>query len=120
MNRISRLLAVGGLFVAGSALAQTLELTENAVELSLGDITFPESSVGTLIYQACEDCDSVAVRVGVDTAWQTPRGNMTLADFREYVAELRQIPNANAETFVTVFRKIDDQAITRVRIHGRD
>lgn len=120
MDRPIKWLAIGALLAANAVSAQTLELTENAHELTLGDVTFPGSTVGTLIFTPCETCDAQSVRVDLETAYLTPQGPMALADFRAYAAELRLTPEADENTLVTVFRSTSDDRVTRVRIHGSD
>jgi len=119
MNRFYALLAIASFASAGPAAAQTLELRERAHELSLGNVALPNSTAGTLIFKACETCDSQAVRVNSSTAYIAPEGAMALPDFIEYVNAVRQQPGGD-ETYVTVFRSTSDDRVTRVKLHARD
>ena len=63
-NRIlASLIALTAFIGTGLATAQTLEITEYAHELVLGDVTLPSSTAGTLIFRSCESCDPVALPV---------------------------------------------------------
>lgn len=120
MERPIKWLALGTLLAASAVSAQTLQLTENAYELTLADITLPGSTVGTLIFRTCESCDPQSVQVDLNTAYISPQGPMPLADFRAFAAALRSSTEAGENILVTVFRSTGDSRVTRVRIHGSD
>jgi hypothetical protein len=113
-------LLVLGIAWAGTADAQTLELTERAYESTLGDVGLPSSTVGTLTLRACATCEPVSLQVSPDTAYIAPDGPMTLRDFLVYVDNLRQSPETVASTYVAVFRSLADGRVTRVKLDTAD
>lgn len=120
-NRITHCLvaltAVGAL-AASQAPARTLEIVETAHEAALGDVTFPTSTAGTVIFRSCASCDPVALPVSSATRYIGPQGPVPLADFLLQMAELRQGATASEAILVTVFRRADDGRVTRIRVAG--
>ena len=120
MNRTIVLLALCGLASGSLVIAQDLELVEGAHELALGNIAFPGSAAGTLIFKSCDTCEPQAYPVTSSTSYFAPEGPLMLSEFLTRVAELRERPNGEANTSVTVFRSLATDRVTRIKLNLRD
>jgi hypothetical protein len=115
---MTRALLTLALIVAfsGDLLARDLELVESAYELSLGDVTMPGSTAGSVIFRPCESCDTVSLRVSSTTRYFLGDRGVALADFLAAVDELRKQSGASAQTPVTVFYGTENRQATRIRV----
>ena len=102
-----------------TAIAQDLALVEGAHELVLGDIAFPGSAAGTLIFKTCDTCEPQVYSVTSSTAYFAPEPLM-LPDFLTRVAELRERSNGDAGISVTVFHSLATDRVTRIKLNLRD
>ncbi len=115
MTRALLTLALTAAF-SGNLLARDLELVESAYELSLGDVTMPGSTAGSVIFRPCETCDTVSLRVSSTTRYFLGNRGVALADFLSAVDELRKQNGANAQSPVTVFYGIQNRQVTRISV----
>jgi hypothetical protein len=104
--------------LCGTASAKTLELVEGAYEAALDDVILPGSVAGTLILQVCDSCDAISLPVNSDTVYIGTSGAMSLADFRDHVADIRQNAAASQTTAVGVYYNLETNRITRVSLHA--
>lgn len=118
MRRIKGFFIIGAVAMAGLASAQTLIQLEGAHELTLGNVTFPRSAFGTLIFRRCASCDTVALRVTGATGYSSAEGAEPLVDFLQQIAEIRIGNNDSDEIPVTVFYSLDTGFVTRVALHN--
>lgn len=114
MKTLTILLLLG--FTALANAQQGLQLVEGGYELTLADITFPNSTAGTMIVQECDECDRRSLQVSSGTIYSLPSGNVALSDFLEVVAELRLTEQGHA-TYVSVFYDLQTRRVTRVSMH---
>jgi len=115
MKRLVILLALG-LSSIGIISAQSLELVEGAAELSLSDISFPNSTAGTVSFAECEACESKQMQINSETEFLGISGPVSFADFLDNVAELRMTVEGQ-DTFVSLFFDLSTNRVTRIRLH---
>ena len=98
--------------------ARTLEILEGSYEAVLQNVTFPASIAGTLIARDCLSCDGSSYQVDSSTTYTGSNGQaMSLQEFNANVAELRELPGANASTAVAIYYSLDTNRITRVALY---
>lgn len=103
--------------LAAAADTRTLEIVEGAHELRFGNVSFPGSITGTVIFKDCASCDSTALRVTAATTYRTARGPAELPAFLERVAELEDAAPDTDSTPVTIFYSMATGRVTRISIH---
>ena len=102
----------------GTASAKTFEAIEGAHEAVLADVILPGGTSGTLIFKLCDSCDATSLSVDSSTVYNGSNGPMPLAEFRDYVAEIRLNPAANQNTAVGIYFNLDTNRVTRVSVFG--
>lgn len=115
MNRLLILLVLG-LSSINIASAQSLELVEGAAELSLSDISFPNSTAGTATFTECPTCETKRLSVDSQTVYLGLSGSVSLQDFLIDVAELRMTIEGQ-DTFVGLFYNLTTNRVTRISLH---
>ena len=95
--------------------AQTLELTEGAWELTLGQVTFPTNTFGVLSFRDCASCTPKTLSVEAETTYATAQGQLPLREFLQRIDDL-----SSPATPVTVFYSLSSGRVTRVRVHDDD
>jgi hypothetical protein len=113
------IVAMLGLHGPAKTDAQTLQIIEGAYELTLGNVYFPSSTVGSVIFRSCAQCESRTLRVDTGTRYLTARGTQPLPDFLDQVAELKTLEIVNDHTPVTVFYSMDSGRVTRISVHDQ-
>ena len=117
MYRSLLLIAVAGTLI-GAANARTLEIVEGAYEAVLGDVTFPESTDGTLVVKMCVTCVSTRLEVDAGTVYVGADGRRKpLVDFLVDAELLRDAVGGERTTGVGVFYDIETRRVTRVRLY---
>ena len=114
---MKKLTLVTLLGLASLANAQSsFQLVEGGFELTLADVTLPNSTAGTMIVQECASCDRQSLLVNASTVYRLPTGDVSLADFRAAVNELMLTVDGR-ETYVSVFYNLQTRRVTRVSLH---
>jgi len=103
-------------FHEASAL-RVLQQVERAVELTLGDLTLPKSSTGTISFKACPSCAIDTHRVTDATVYQANRQALPLVEFLRVADELRSRPRGKDTTVAAVFLDIQSGRVTRIEIN---
>lgn len=114
MKRLVIAVALG--LSAAAASAQSLELVEGAAELSLSDISFPNTAGGIVSFTTCETCDTKRMQVDSGTVYVGLAGAVPLAEFLDDVAELRTT-EAGRQSFVGLFYDLRNNRITRIKLY---
>lgn len=96
--------------------ARTLEVTEGAYELSLGEFNVPRSRVGTASFRICSTCETVALSVTTRTLYEISGRAYDYPDFIELVTKIRQRDGGNSTTDVSVFFGLDSKLITKIAV----
>lgn len=96
--------------------AQSLELVEGTAELSLSNISFPNTAGGFVSFTACEACDTKRMQVDSGTVYIGLSGQVTLTDFLSDVAQLRAT-EPGRETFVGLFYDLNSSRVTRIKLY---
>jgi hypothetical protein len=118
MYRRLLLMAVTATLI-GTAAAKTLELVEGAYEAELGNVSFPGSSGGLVIFRMCPTCESSALPVDSRTLYVGADGRQKpLADFLDEVARLRAAAGAERSSAVGIFYDLGTRRVTRIRLHA--
>ena len=117
MYRHTAWIALGAFALVGAAAAQTLEIVEGARELELGNVSFPDSTAGTLIFKNCPTCEATALRVSSTTTYSTAQGQQDLPAFLERVAEIDRASADSDKTPLTVFYSLATGRVTRISVH---
>jgi hypothetical protein len=89
---------------------------EDAYELALGEVSLPGSESGTVIFKACDDCKTQAMRVTGTTIYQIKGRTVTLKDFTEAAEGFRKRQGATSRTIVYVFFDIRSRRVNRLGI----
>jgi len=92
--------------------AAVFEVVSKAHEVALTDLRLPGSTSGTLTFKACKDCDYETVRVTASTQYEANRQSLTLEDFRNALAQIRN----RQEVTVTVLHHLESDTIKAVRV----
>jgi hypothetical protein len=108
------------LALSSSAQAQTLEIVEGAHELSLGLVSLPDNTSGTLIFKTCAACEVKSLRVTTSTTYRVATGPLALPELRERVDALKNSSIASDEIPVTVFYSMATGDVTRVSVHDNN
>lgn len=115
MRRLMIFFAVGFSLIS-IASSQSLDVVEGAAELSLSDMTFPNTAGGMVIYTECDACEPVRMQVDSQTVYIGLAGAVPLADFLADVSELRTT-EPGQQTFVSLFYDLNSNRVTRIRLH---
>ena len=95
---------------------KVLEQPEDAYELALGEVSLPRGAAGTVIFKACADCKTKALRVTALTIYQVNRRTVTLEDLRKAADGYRKMQGGAAKTAVYVYYNIESQRVTRLAL----
>jgi hypothetical protein len=113
------LLMAATVLLAGAAPAKTLELVEGGYEAVLGDVSFPGSSAGLVVFKMCPTCESRALPADARTVYVGADGRQKpLAEFLDEVAALRATAGGDRTTAVGIFYDLEARRVTRVRLHA--
>ena len=115
MKLITGLLAAATILI-GTAEAREMTLVEGAYEASLGNVTMPGSTAGTVLFRTCNDCDTTGLRVSSATVFQVSGTPMTYADFTRAVEAIRQTDGGNGMTLVAIYYDLERTTVTRINV----
>lgn len=109
------LVAAAMLFAFANANAlRVLNPVENAVEVSLSNLTLPSDAAGTVTLRECTDCPYSNHRLGDGATFRVDRKAATFEEMRDFVAATRLSRAAIDNTIVTVFLDVNTARITRI------
>lgn len=83
-----------------------------AYEIELSNLRLPQYEAGTIAYRTCDACEYQTTRVSTDTRWILNGRAMSLVNFRQGIAEIKDRNNR----YVTVLHHLEDDRVTRVQI----
>jgi len=116
---IKVLLALALLCAAHSAGAvRVIKLIERPFELSVGDLSLPSESTGTLTFTPCEGCRAEIRRLSASTRFLLNGGLVDFAAFSAVVSDLRS-KAATVNHPAAVFLDIETGRVTRLSIYKR-
>lgn len=69
--------------IVNAAALRVLEQPEDAYELKLGEVSLPDRSGGSVIFKACDDCRTTALRVTNTTTYEVDGQAVDLAAFKK-------------------------------------
>jgi hypothetical protein len=97
---------------------RVLEQQEDAYELPLVEVLLPGSEAGSVIFKACEDCRTTALRVGAATRYFVNGVEVELAELLRLAEDARQSAGADSAA-VYLFFDIESQRVNRLRLSHR-
>lgn len=97
-----------------------IEQIEDAYELSLGLVTLPTNSDGSVIFTACESCRTTSLRVTDATRYLVNGSQAELSQINEIAGTLRGSARGREETAVIVFYDPRSLRVTRISLSYRD
>ncbi|HEX9875822.1 MAG TPA: hypothetical protein VGC50_04130 [Gammaproteobacteria bacterium] len=95
---------------------RVLDQIENAYELTLGVVTLPAGSSGSVIFTACETCRTTSLRVSAETTYFANGSQVSLADLRGLADRLRATAAGRERTAVYVFYDPRTLQVTRLAL----
>jgi hypothetical protein len=90
---------------------------ERPFELTLGQVTLPRDTGGSVTLRECDNCRMSTRRFIDDAAFRVDGRAVRYADFLQMVTDLRASPTANATTVVNVFVDVVTEKVTRIAIN---
>ena len=96
--------------------AKIIAQPEDAVELALGEVSLPGSTAGTVIFKACSDCKTRALRVHNLTIYKVNGRTVRLEDFLKAAEEYRKQRGGAAKTAVYVYFDVESQRVNRLSL----
>lgn len=112
--RIKILLSVFVLALALPAAAE-FRTVKAAYEVRLTELRLPQNEAGTIAYKTCGECAFQTTRVSGETSWVLNGRSMSLAKFREGLANIEDRDNK----YVTVMHHLESNRVTKVAISLR-
>lgn len=109
---IRKILAVVLLGLSLSAAADFTTITA-AYEVAVDDLRMPRSTVGTLTFKRCANCELQTLRVNSKTRYVLNGRDFELNDFRE---ELKRVRGKKTEA-ATVMHHLESNTITAVMVN---
>jgi len=111
MNAFKTVIA-GLLLALGCTVYAEGTVITQAYEIALDNFRMPGSPNGTLAFRACDECETLTVRVSVGTSYVVNQQNVELKDFRKTLARVRD----RAAATVVVMHHLESDTVTSVRI----
>jgi hypothetical protein len=111
---LATLLLLGLVNTAGAE--RVLRDVERPFEITVGQLTLPKDTSGSLTLRACDACNFSSYRLQGTTMFMLDRRETKYADFARAVDALRGSAAADA-TVVSVFIDRTTENVTRVVIH---
>ena len=102
--------------VANAAAVRVMEQPEDAYELMLGEVSLPGSVGGSVIFKACSECRTTALRVTDTTVYEVDGQLVDLKTFREAAKQFRGKRGGAIDTAVYVFFAVDSRLVTRLAL----
>ena len=91
-----------------------MEQPEDAYELRLAEVSLPGSLDGSVIFRACSDCRTTALRITQTTLFEVDGQRVDLKSLNEAAKALRGRRGEGAGTAVYIFFNIDSRLVTRL------
>ena len=95
---------------------RVIEQTEDAYELTLGEVSLPRGAAGSVIFKPCPDCNTTSLRVSGDTRYFFNGSSLELEDFLAAAEAVRQQDGGNSNTAVYVFFDIGSKRVNRLML----
>ncbi len=111
------IIAIMTLLLAGLSSAwadRVVELTEDAYELALGDVSLPDGVTGSVRFRTCPACRTTSLRVTRVTTYFVNGAALEFADFLAAAEAIRQMDGGNDNTAVYVFFDIESRQVNRI------
>lgn len=115
MKRILQIILIISLVQPAWAY-RIIRQTESAYELEFVDVSFPNTTVGSLSFKACGSCETQSLRVTEDTQYLLDQNLVSSATFYEFVARVRATPDAAESAGVYVFYDVASHQINRIKL----
>ena len=117
MIRKMIIVAAGLVTISSSAWAyRVLEQVEDSYELSLMAVELPRSENGTIVFQVCEECRTIALAVTNETRYIANGAPIGLEQLRELAAQVRTTAEGRDRAAVYITYEIDSLRVSRVRL----
>ncbi len=117
MIRKMILVVAGLVFVSSSASAyRVLEQIEDSYELPLMAVELPRSANGTVVFQACEECRTIALRVTNETRYVANGAPIELEELRELAATVRTSAEGRDRAAIYITYEIASLRVNRIRL----
>ena len=99
---------------ANAAAVRVMEQAEDAHELRLGEVSLPSAAGGSVIFKACSDCRTSALRVTEATVYEVDGQLVDLKTFNKLAKGFRGKRGGAVDTAVYVFFRVDSRLVTRL------
>ena len=106
--------------MANAAAFRVIEQPEDAYELKLGEVSLPGASSGSVIFKACSDCRTTALRVTQATVYEVDGQPVDLTAFNKAAKAFRGRRGGALDTAVYVFFNVDSRRVTRLALDSFD
>jgi hypothetical protein len=117
MLRTILVILVLSLGSVGSAWAlKIVGQPENAVELTLANVTLPTGVTGAVQFRTCEDCKAQSLPVSSNTKYLVNNREVRREDFLLAGEGIRGQRGAAATTFVGVYYDVASQHVNRIAL----
>ena len=99
-----------------AAAVRVMEQPEDAHELRLGEVSLPGNAGGSVIFKACSECRTTALRVNEATVYEVDGQLVDLKTFNELAKAFRGRRGGGVDTAVYVFFNVDSRMVTRLAL----
>jgi hypothetical protein len=118
---MTRLTIVSILFLVLSAAANAGALRvigqpQGSYELMLGEVSLPGTSGGSVIFKACSDCRTTAMRVTNTTIYEVDGQVVDLKEFNKAAKNFRGKRGGAVDTAVYLFYSVDSRLVVRLAL----
>jgi hypothetical protein len=114
-TRIFALLVLLG-FMSSAGAFRVLGQPERPFELTLGQVTLPRDTGGSVTLRECDNCRMSSRRFVDNAAFLVDGRALRYADFLQVITDLRASPTANDNTMVNVYVDVVTEKVTRIAI----
>ena len=102
--------------IASGAAVRVMQQAEDAYELMLGEVSLPGAAGGSVIFKACSECRTMALRVTETTVYEVDGQLVDLKMFRELAKAFRGRRGGAIDTAVYVYYAVDSRLVTRLAL----
>ena len=106
-------------FTSSAWAYRVVEQLEDAYELTLGLVRLPANERATVVFTACENCRTTALRVTAETKYFANGAPVSLADLRDIADDLRATTVGRNDTLVYVYYDVASLRVNRLKLSYR-
>jgi hypothetical protein len=118
---MTRVIIFASLFLAlcstvNAGALRVINQSQGSFELMLGEVSLPGRSGGSVIFKACSECRTTAMRVTDDTIYEVDGQTVDFKAFNDAAKAFRGKRGGAIDTAVYVFYSVDSRLVVRLAL----